>query len=288
MQPPGTYAELRATLQQELDHFAAGQRRIAVVILEDPAGTALRSIGETAKIVGAHPSSLVRFARTLGLAGYPAIVALCRQQLAQEAQLLSRFARAQERSATESLLSATIRHESENLHHTLSRVEPAQWDEAVRLLAETDRIHVMGLRKCAAVANLMSYLLRMVRPGVRQVAPMTGSLIDDIRDLRAGDVFVGISIERYTAETVRAFDEAKKRGLTTVALTDSAASPLAATADLTFLADCDGVTILRSVVGFIGLVQALATAVALHRGTSSRDELATDEELLAEFAVYWR
>lgn len=288
MQPPATYAELRAALQQGLDHYAAGQRRIAVVLLTDPAGTALRTIRETAEIVGVHPSSLVRFARMLGLAGYPAIVALCRHQLAHEAQLVSRFGRAQEHSAKEHLLSATVRNESENLQHTLSRIDLNEWDAAVRLFSEADRIHVLGLRKCAAVADLMTYLLRMVRPGVRQVAPTTGSLVDDMRDLRAHDVFVAISIERYTAETVRAFEEAKKRGLTTVALTDSTASPLAATADLTFLAYCDGVTILRSVVGFIALVQALATAVALHRGTSSRDELASEEELLAEFGVYWR
>ncbi len=76
-------------------------------------------------------------------------------------------------------------------------------------------------------------------------------------------------------------------GLRTVAFTDSATSPLARIADTTFLVECEGVTILRSISGFIVLAQALATAVAVHGGKRSRDELLSDEKLLEQFEVYW-
>jgi hypothetical protein len=44
---------------------------------------------------------------------------------------------------------------------------------------------------------------------------------------------------------------------------------------------------LRSVGSFIPLAQALATAVGIHRGTQSREELLSDERLLKQFSVYW-
>lgn len=286
MSAPTSYAELRTVLQERMDGFASGQRRIATVLLTDPGGTAFRSIADMAKVADVHQSSLVRFASTLGLKGYPALVALCRDHLAEEAQLVSRFGRALEQFESGGLLSTAVEHEERNLRRTFTRIEEEQWERTVRLLAEADQVYVMGLRKCLPIAQLMAYLLRMVRPGVTQVAPLAGALVDEMRDLRSDDVFVAISIQRYTADTVRVFAEAKRRGLRTVAFTDTAASPLARIADVTFLVDCEGVTILRSVTSFISLVQTLATAVALQRGTRSRDQLFTDERMLSEFSVY--
>jgi DNA-binding MurR/RpiR family transcriptional regulator len=277
---------LRYALQQRLETLAPGQQRIATLLLNDPDGTAFRSISETAELAGVHQSSLVRFAATFGLKGYPALVALCRQHLAQEAELINRFGRAQQRSGAGEYLSTTVAYEQKNLRRTFTRITAEQWEQTVALLAGASRVHVMGLRKCLPVAQLMAYLLRLVRPGVHQIAPVTGALVDDLRDLQPEDVFVGISIHRYTADTVRAFAEARRQGLPTIAFTDTAASPLAHDATVAFLVDCEGVTILRSVAAFISLVQALTTPVALHNGTQSREELLSDEKLLSAFSVY--
>lgn len=73
----------------------------------------------------------------------------------------------------------------------------------------------------------------------------------------------------------------------TVALTDTAASPLAA-ADHTYYVDCEGTTILRSVTSFVSLVQTLATAVTLANDRRSRDELLIDEQLFSRFDLYSR
>jgi DNA-binding MurR/RpiR family transcriptional regulator len=284
--PPRNYAELRAQLQARMPTLAAGQRRIARVLLADPEATAFRSIGETAKVAEVHESSLVRFATALGLPGYPALVRLCRQQLAEQAQLVSRFERASELSETEGLLGAVVEHDQQNIARTFARLDQAGWQRTVELLTAANHVYVMGLRKCFSVAYLLAYLLRMVRPGVRQFAPGTGMLVEDLRDLAEGDVFVALAIHRYTADTVRAIAEAKRRGLHTVALTDNPASPLVPHADVTCYVETGGVTLLRSLAAFVSLVQALATAVALRGGTTARSELLVDEELLDGFAVY--
>lgn len=284
--PPEDYGVLRAVLHARLPRLAPGQARIARLVLRDPEGTAWRTIRETAELAEVHPSSLVRFAATLGLAGWPQLVALCRQHLAEEARLVNRFARAEAHAGSGDLLRTAADQDRDNLERTFTRIPREQWEATVRLLAEAPHVHVMGLRKCLPVAQLLAYLLGLVRPGVHLVAPVTGMLVDELRALRRDDVFVAVSIRRYTAETVAALEHARREGLRTVALTDDAASPLARTADTTYLVDTDGLTVLRSVSAFVSLVQALATAVATHRGTRTREELLTDERLLDEFSVY--
>lgn len=282
-----TYEELKAELQDRMPALAPGQRRIATVVLTDPEGTALRSIAETAKVAGVNQSSLVRFATMLGLKGYPALVRLCRHHLSGQANLVSRFEHAQQHTGQESLFTAVLEHEKHNLTRTYARIGQADWDNAVRTLAEAPAVYVMGLRKCAPIAQLLSYLLKLVRHGVEQISPAAGMFVDQLRDLDPEGVFVAVSIRRYTADTVRALEHARHRGLASIALTDDPASPLARLADTTFYLETEGVTILRSLSAFTSVAQTLATAVALHTGTRSRQELLVDEQLLADFHVYY-
>lgn len=283
---PGNYPELRAQLQERMPGLAPGQQRVATLLLTDPEGTAFRTIAETAVLAEVHQSSLVRFATSFGIKGYPGLVKLCRDHLSDQAHLVRRFDQVAGNTSTEGLMASVLEHEQQNLSRTFARIPSAQWSKAVTLLAESPTVHVMGLRKCLPVAQLLAYLLHLVRPRVHQVAPVVGSLADQLRDFQPGDVFVAISIRRYTSETVHGYEEAKRHGLSTIVLTDNAASPLAKNADVVFFVDSQGVQILRSISAFISMAQTLATSVAQALGTESRSELLVDEKLLTELHAY--
>lgn len=283
---PTSYAELRSVLQTGLDRFSPGQRRIARLLLSDPEGCAFRTIGETARAAEIHESSVVRFATSLGLEGYPGLVELCRQQLTDQAHLVRRFEEARQHEAPDDLLATVAENDERNLARTYARIDQASWRRAVELLADAPAIHVIGLRKCFSVAYLLTYLLHLVRRNVRQLTSASGLLVDELRDLAPGEVLVAIAIHRYTADTLRALTHAREQGLDTIVLTDNAASPLVNYADVVFYVETSGVTILRSLTAFASLVQALATAVAIRLGTRSRSELLLDEELHDAFHVF--
>lgn len=283
---PKTYGDLRDLLQDRLPHLAAGQQRIARMFLDDPEGAAFHTIGEAAAQAEVHQSSMVRFATMLGLDGYPALVQLCRDQLATRAQLVRRLNHAADPAVGDSLFARVVEHDTRNLSRTFAQIQQADWDAVVHAIVDAPHVHVVGLRKCFSVAHLAAYLLHMVRPGVDQLTGDAGLLVDGLREIRHGDVLIAVSINRYTRDTVRVMEYAKSVDLTTIALTDNASSPLARSADHTFYVETGGVTIFRSLSAFTSLVQALATAVAIQAGTRVRDELLTDEQLLERFEVY--
>jgi len=266
--------------------MAAGQQRLAHLILSDPEGCAFRTIGETARMAEVHESSVVRFSSALGLDGYPGLVQLCRQHLREQAQLVRRFEEAQRNQDSNDLLATVAAFDERNLARTYARIDRQDWHRAVTLLADAPAIHVIGLWKCFSIAHLLAHLLHLVRRKVYLLYSVSGLLIDQLHDISPDDVLVAISIHRYVTETLRAVAFAHEQKVRTIVLTDNPASPLVPYADVIFYVETSGVTILRSVAAFSSLVQALATAVALQLGTRSRTELVIDEELYQGFGAF--
>lgn len=287
MSVPASYEDLQQVLTARIAGLAAGQRRLAELFLTDPEGCAFRTASEIAQLSDVHESSVVRFAKQLGLDGYPALAKLCRDHLRNQAQLVQRFETAVQLGAErESLLGSVVSQDQANLSRTFSQLDTQNWEQAVDWLAEAPKVHVIGMRKCFSVAYLLAYLLKLVRREVHQLGAAPGGLVEELRDLVSGEVLVAVSIYRYSRDTVAAVEAAARAGVRVVALTDTPASPLAEHADVSMYVATGGVTVLRSVTAFVGLAQALATATAVRLGASSRSALLLEEDLLESLSTY--
>lgn len=284
---PTNIDELMQALRSGYGRLTPSHRRLADVVLGDPEECAFMTVTELARAAGVNESTVVRFAGSMGLSGYPALSRLCREHLRTQAQLVRRFGTVQcLTQAWDDPLSRAVAFDQANLERTFARIVKDDWLRAIELLGTAPRVHVIGLRKCYAVAYLLSYLLGLVRPEVCQLSLGAGTLTDDLRRVRAGDAFVAVSINRYARDTLRALRYARRRGARTVTLTDTGASPLVELADVCFFVDTAGVSILRSLTAFTSLMQALVTATAHRLGGDTRSSLLLDEELLDEFQVY--
>jgi DNA-binding MurR/RpiR family transcriptional regulator len=259
--PPGSYQELTELLRGRLPKLVSGQLRIAHLVLADPEGTAYRGIAEAARLAEVHESSVARFANSLGLPGYPAIMELCRVWLAEQAQT-ARRADGNGHEQPGGMLSATLEQEQTNLTRTFNRLDRASWLHAVALLADAGAVHVLGLRESRPIAELLSRQLHARQLGT--------SLVDELRDLSG--VLVAVSVRRYAADTVRAAEYARERDVQVVALTDNAASPLAELAHAALFAETTGVGNFHSLTALAALAQALAREVALRRGNHGPED----------------
>lgn len=271
MRGPGSYQELTELLRSRLPRLAGGQRRIAHLLLADPEGTAFRGISEAAQVAEVHESSIARFANSLGLSGYPALMELCRAWLAEQAQLARQSENGQ--GPPGGLLSATLDQEQTDLSRTYGRLDVGAWLRAAGLLTEAAAVRVIGVRDCAPIADLFALRLSRVRAGVRRLG---ASVVDELREFTAGDVLVAVSVRRYAAETVRVAEYARDEGLSVVALTDNVVSPLTELADTALFAETGGVGGTRSLTACLSLAQALAVEIGLRLGKPRSDEIPPD------------
>lgn len=264
---PGSYAEFATIVRRRLPKLHGGQLRIAHLLLADPEGTAFRGITEAARLAKVHESSIMRFANSLGLPGYPAIMELCRVWLAEQVRLARRAENVV--SSPGGLPAAMLETEQTNLARSYGQLDSAGWQRAVGMLSEASRVYVIGLRDCAAVAGLLSLRLGRARGNVLRLGD---SLVDELREFADREVLVAVAVRRYAAETVRAAEHARGRGLRVIALTDNAASPLCEVAEVSLFAETEAVGPARSLTACLSLSQALAAEVSLRLGVTHSDE----------------
>ena len=280
--PPDSFAALTTRIHEHGPHLTPAYRALARRVLEDPEGVAFMSVGDVGELTGVNMSTVSRFAKFLGLSGYPALRQLCEDHL--RAQTLVHRLNAVADAEPE-LWQRSARFDEENIARTFGRLGPDDIGKAAQAIGEARAVHVLGLRKSHSAAYLLWFLLQLVRDDVRLFT--TGALVEQVRDIRPDDTLITFGLHRYSRYTVLAAQHAHEQGATTVTLTDNAASPLVPVADHVFLVDTAGPGVLRSMTGFVSLAQALASTVAAQRGAASRDALTTEESLLEHFGVYY-
>src|SRR5690606_41660586 len=79
--PPACLPRLAARIKEPGPHLTPAYRSLARPILEDPEGVAFLSVGDVAERAGVNMSTVSRFAKSLGLSGYPALRQLCEDHL---------------------------------------------------------------------------------------------------------------------------------------------------------------------------------------------------------------
>jgi DNA-binding MurR/RpiR family transcriptional regulator len=205
------------------------QRRIAHSLVEHVRTAPYLSAAEVAQLAGVSQPSVTRFAMALGFDGYPAL----RRRLRE---LTSGAARAGRDGADGNELQVAVRTEMGNLARLADQLaDRTRVEKAGRLLAESCPLPVLGLRAAAPLAAYFGYFASKVHPDVRVLDGGGSLLADRLEQARAAGAtaMLALVVPRYPREALDALTEARATGLSIVAITDSAVSPVADLADVT-------------------------------------------------------
>lgn len=249
------------------------QRQIVQRMLGMFPDVAFLSTVEIADQTGVSQPTVTRLATALGFAGFPEFRAALREVvLASPAP-----PRTPDRHDTGVI---AIEQERANLAALQRVVGGERMSEAVRLLAATTPLGVLGLRASAALAHYFGYFARRVLPAVT-VCTDAGSIDDAVLQLHqqgAGALLV-FAMPRYPAGTVAAIRLARRLGMATVVVADTALVPFAADVDVLLVAPVGTGLIFDSHAAVVVLAISLLDAIA---GT---DPQRTQERLEAHEAL---
>lgn len=269
--------------------LSRNQRTLAEYIAARPDEAAFLTAGELGQRVGVSESTVVRFAATIGLAGYPELQRAIQEQLKQRLSTVERMRAGRENmQPSGDRLQAVWANDVTNINRTFEGLSRADFDAAVRMLAEARRVYVIGLRTSACVAVLLTTALHYLGREAFNVDMGNGEFWERLDMAGPQDVVVGISVPRYTRWTTDMLRSVRAQGLGTVVITDSPMSPLAQFADVTLPVATDFNAFIESFAAPLSVVNALVLGVALHDEARTLAALRHREALWRERQLYDR
>jgi len=260
-------------------------RRMGAFVLANLFRSATMRIDELAGAVGASVATANRFARALGFSGYPAFREALVRGFEATIAPVERLRTALESPASGAeVFDASLAQAAANLHLAQTSVDGAKAAAIVDAILAAPRIFVIGYGASAFLAGLMEHGLTPYCANVQSLA-LTGGPSHAARKLftaAPGDVLIAIAFPRYVDDTITLARLARDHGLRVVALTDSAASPLAQVADLLLAIHAERRLAANCDTAVLAVIEALCDAVA-HRAKRSVEAASG----LTEFVLPW-
>ncbi len=218
-----------------LPNLRPAELRVANAVLADPAGISESSITAVARQCQTSETTVLRFCRAIGLAGYPDLrIALARAAQGEEAVNHNGAAMNGVIGPDDSLADvvAKIAHaDARAVEDTAATVDLSKLSDAVEAVAKARRIDIYGIGASALVGHDLHQKLHRI--GLVSFMWEEGHLaLTSAAVLRADDVAVGISHTGTTLDTIDALRVAQRRGATTIVVTNYAKSPIATGADI--------------------------------------------------------
>lgn len=226
--------ELLPRIRAEQREMPEALRKVAEVILDDPAETARMTIVDLAERSGTSTATITRFCRALGFSGYAELRVTIASQTGRAAQQHWDTDIGQEilpGDGLDKVLGVVSNSDIRLIQETAAQLDLATVEKVANVIKNAGRVLLFGVASSAAVAGEMEYRLQRIRIPTWSRSDAHSALTDAAL-LTDGDVAIGISHSGRTREVIEVLAEAAGHGAITVAVTSHPSSPLAEVAEL--------------------------------------------------------
>jgi len=274
--------DLLDRIRQRLNDLNRSERKVADVILADPAAATGMSIATLAQAASVSEPTVNRFCRSFEAKGYPDFKIKLAQSLAGGTPYVSQAVEPDDDAAdyTQKIFGATIAA----LDEARRQADPKRIERVVDYLIQAKQIHFFGLGASGAVAQDAQHkFFRFNLPVTAYVDVLMQRMVAST--CRTGDVVVIISWTGRTRELVDIARLARESGAVVLGIT-APDSPLARecseTLEVATHEDTDHFMPMTSRMIQLALIDVLATGVTLRRGEDFLDHLKKIKDSLKE------
>jgi DNA-binding MurR/RpiR family transcriptional regulator len=267
-------------LRLRLGELTASERKVARALMADYPVGGLEPVARLAAAAGVSPPTVVRLVAKLEFDGYADFQQSLKSEVSARMSSPLQMHAGRPGTAREGVLPESERLLCEGIRSSFARLPPGEFEQAVRLLADTRRsVTLVGGRFSTMLAEYLAAHLKILRSRV-QVLPVAGpDRVSAMLDVGRRDVLVAFDYRRYQHDTVRLALTAKDQGATLVAFTDPYLSPLAARADVILTSSVQSPSPFDALTPAVALVEALITALVDRLGDAPRVRMARYDAL---------
>jgi DNA-binding MurR/RpiR family transcriptional regulator len=264
---PRDFPSLKALIVDRAADMPKRLVQVATYAVENPDEIAFGTVATIAQNADVQPSTLIRFAQALGYQGFSDLQEVFRSRLRDrvlnyDERLEQLRGHANGQSKASVIFDGFSEASERSIADLRTKLDPAQLEQAVNLLADANTIYLLGLRRSFPITSYMSYAFGKL--GVRNmlIDAVGGLAVEDVSFATPKDCILAISFTPYASETVNLAQRAAARNIPLVAITDSPFSPLATISNLWFEIQEANFEGFRSMAATLSLAMTLTVAVA--------------------------
>ncbi|MFN8591890.1 MAG: MurR/RpiR family transcriptional regulator [Thermomicrobiales bacterium] len=257
------------------EQLSPKHQMVARCVAENPAFAAFATANELGARAGVSTATVVRFAQALGFNGYNEFQQNARHSYLRTLQP-SQALQARNENGRD-IFAAQLYQDIENLRRTLHSLHGAELLDVAKRIDRAHEIVIIGSGSYAAIGMILGHQLRFM--GYRAHVENRGGphLTAAISPLTSKDLVIGISFWKGVRETINAVSWAHRRGIPTVALTDTVFSPIAKAADIAIAIPSEGVSFFQSMVAPLSVIYGLIAQLA-HDADEARKQIMKEAE----------
>lgn len=218
-----------ATISDALPKLKGSAQKVAQFIVNSPRETINLTITELGVRAGVSEASIVRFAQSLGYAGFQALKISLAEDMVSPMLLVHEDVKPDDdlASAVRKAMTAGMR----SLEDTLRILEMPVLEAAIEALCNARQIELFASGNSVPLAMDLNF--RLTKIGLRSRFSIDPTMQEMYASLASPeDVAVGISHTGSSIDTVHALELAKQRGARTICITNHSDSPLTRYGDL--------------------------------------------------------
>jgi DNA-binding MurR/RpiR family transcriptional regulator len=265
--------------------MSSNQRRLAEYLLQNYDRAAFFTALELGKTLDISESTVIRFANFLGYSGFPDLSKDIQNMVQNRITTVDRL-KLSLNNPRQNILNYVLTTDMNNIEKTMEDISKEDFTKAVAAISKAKKIYIISMRSGAAVGRYLYYYLNLLLKNCYFLSG-DGLIFEELINAGPEDLVIGISISRYTRQTVEGLKLVREKGVQTLAITDSHTSPLARYGQYVLVAHCTMTSFIDSFVAPLSLVNALITAVG-SQNERSEEVLAQLEDVWEEFNTFYK
>lgn len=271
-------------IQQKLDSFSKGQKRIAQYILENLENAAFMKAAQIGKEVGVSESTVVRFATELGYDGYPNMQKAMRKWAFDQTRGQRRFADSEKVTEEEGFAARILRLDAERLYRTAELVDSQIFQDSVRAILDSKRVYLLGTHFASPLAEYMGNYLRFLHRDVHIVATHSQQeMLERLLFVDASDVIVVFDCLSGCELATVGSQFCKSKGATVIIISDSKLLPSIQYADYCIIAKTEKELFLEYLTAPMSIIHALLLKMIIENKTEITQSIEEFERVSAKF-----
>ena len=267
-----------------LSSMSPAEQRVAGYFQRNREQVLIASASALAEQAGVSDATVIRATQALGFKGMDELRRTLAAELREDLTPASRLARTLREvgDGLDTVFDVTLDTHQKALESLRQEVSPEQFRSAVERIVAARRVAVFGIGPSRAMADYFSF--QLARFGVDSFSLTDAGLLlaDGIQRLRDGDLIVAFAYTRVYRELAVLLNQADRRGVSRILVTDSLGGKLRKRVDLVLKVARGRAELLSMHAATVALIETLLVGVASMHPDETLSRLSELNALRAE------